>query len=283
MKKKIAIAVDGSIYCVHAIRYAAALTPALPDLHYVLLNIQPAVSQYLCQEAEANPQTQRALERLLEANDKNARQALEKARGQLLQCGIAPDCIELRTCMRINGVAQDILDICQASQYDAVVVGRRGLSRMQELITGSVTANLLAHSQWTPIWMVDGEVTHPKILMAADGSPNSLRALDHLAFMLHGNAQAALHVVHVKPRLQDILALDLDKETMAVTEEVLASSTRQRIDLFAVQAQEVILKNGLKTDQLHVQTIESRFAIAGAILDAAREGGFGTIVIGRSG
>ena len=282
MKKKIVIAVDGSIYCAHAIHYAAALTPTLPDLNYLLLNIQPAVSQYLSQEAYSTAPIRQALAKLMAANEQNSRQILEKARHQLLQAGIAPEYIEVRTHVRTHGVAQDILDVCQTSQYDAVVIGRRGLSRMQELFTGSVTANLLAHSQWTPIWMVDGEVTNPKILLASDGSPNALRAMDHLAFMFHGNLHAELHVVHVKPRVQDLLALDLDKETLAATEAALGSSTQQRIDLFRSQAEAVMLKNGLKPDRLHVQTIESRFAIAGSIMDAAREGGFGAIVIGRS-
>jgi len=219
---------------------------------------------------------------MMAANEQNSRQILEKARRQLLQAGIAPECVEVRTLVRANGVAQDILDVCQTSQYDAVVIGRRGLSRMQELFTGSVTANLLAHSQWTPIWMVDGEVANPKILLASDGSPNALRAMDHLAFMFHGNLHAEVHVVHVLPKLQDLLALDLDKETLAATEAALGSSAQQRIDLFKSQAAAVMLKNGLKPDRLHVQTIESRFAIAGSIMDVAREGGFGAIVIGRS-
>jgi nucleotide-binding universal stress UspA family protein len=282
MKKKIAIAVDGSVHGTHALRYAAALAPSLANLHYVLLNIQPAVSQYLIQEADAKPQNQRALDQLMAANKQNSLKMLEKARDQLIQYGARPECIEMQSRVRIDGVAQDLLDVCQAAQYDALVVGRRGVGRMQELLTGSVTANLLAHSQWTPIWMVDGEVMNPKILLAADGSPNALRALDHLAFMISGNPHAALHLVHVKPRLQDICAIDLDQESLAAAEAAISDGTERCIASFVPQAKRVLLKNGLKEDQLHIQTVESRLAIVGAILDAAREGGFGTIVVGKS-
>ncbi len=282
MKKKIAIAVDGSVHCTYAIRYTAALAKTLPGLHFVLLNIQPSISQYLYQEAESQPQTRAALDCLQAANQKNSLQVLEKARGQLIQYGVAPECVEIQTRVRIHGVAQDILDICQAASYDAIVVARRGMGRIQEWITGSVTANLLAQSQWTPVWMVDGEVANNKILMASDGSPNAIRALDHLAFMLSGNPGAELHVVQVKPRLQDILTIELDKETLDATEEALTASTLRTIDLFKERAREVVLKNGLNENQLRVRTIESRFAVAGAILDAAREGDFGTIVVGRS-
>lgn len=282
MKKKIAIALDGSVYCSHAIRYAAALAPLLPELNFVLLNIQPAVSQYLIQDAERQSHMRVALENLLAANEKSSRQMLEKARAQLVQGGVAPEAIELRTRVRINGVAQDILDTCQTLQHDAILVGRRGLGRIQELITGSVTANLLAHSQWTPIWMVDGEVAHAKILLASDGSPNALRALDHLAFMLSGNSQAVLQVVYVKPRLHDLLGFDLDKETRAATEAAFTSGAIQNIDIFKENAKQIVLKNGLHEQQLQVMSIESRLTVAGTILDAAREGGFGTIVVGRS-
>lgn len=282
MKKKIAIAVDGSVHCSCAVRYAAGLARAIPELHYVLLNIQPQVSQYLTQEADSKPKARQALQRLMVANEKNSLQLLEKARGQILQSGIDPARVELRTRPRVDGVAQDILDVCQTAPYDAVVVGRRGLGHLQELLTGSVTSNLLAHSQWTPIWMADGEVPNDKIMLATDGSPNALRALDHLAFMLGGNPEARLHVTHIKPGLSEISAIDFDKEAMAAAEQVIMESNQRHMEGFGAQALNVIHKCGLKASQLHIQTIENRFSIANAILDVAREGHFGTIVLARS-
>ncbi|MFZ1987375.1 MAG: universal stress protein [Desulfatitalea sp.] len=283
MKKKIAIAVDGSVHCGCAVRYAASLARTIPELHYVLLNIQPPVSQYLTQEADSKPKARQALRHLVAANEKNSLLLLEKARGQLLQGGIDPARVELRTRPRIDGVAQDILNVCQAAPFDAVVVGRRGLGHLQELLTGSVTSNLLAHSQWTPIWMADGEVPNDKIMLAADGSPNALRALDHLAFMLNGNPEAKLHIAHVKPGLSEIRAIDFDKEAMVAAEEVIAESNQRHMEGFYAQALDVTSKSGLKASQLHFQTIENRFSIASAILDVAREGHFGTIVLARSG
>jgi nucleotide-binding universal stress UspA family protein len=283
MKKKIAIAVDGSVPCGFAVRYAAGLARTIPELHFVLLNIQPAVSQYLTQEAESKPKARQALRLLMAANEKNSLQLLEKARDQIIQSGIDPARVELRTRPRVDGVAQDILDVCQTAPYDAVVVGRRGLGHLQELLTGSVTSNLLAHSQWTPIWMADGEVPNNQIMLAADGSLNALRALDHLAFMLSGNTEAKLHIVHVKPGWSEIRALEFDKEAMADAEQVIAESNQRRMEGFYAEALNVIRKSGLKASQLHYQTIENRFSVASAILDIAREGHFGTIVLARSG
>ena len=70
---------------------------------------------------------------------------------------------------------------------------------------------------------------------------------------------------------------------MAAAEEIILDSDRHCIDGFYKQALGVLQKNKLDPSQLDIQTVESRFSIAGAILDTARHGGFGTIVIGRRG
>ena len=51
--------------------------------------------------------------------------------------------------------------------YDAIVVGRRGLSRAQKTFMGSVSAKLTTHSRVIPVWVVDGDVRSMKILVAA--------------------------------------------------------------------------------------------------------------------
>jgi nucleotide-binding universal stress UspA family protein len=219
----------------------------------------------------------------MKANQKASTEMLEKTHRQMAQSGVAADRIEICSRIRTTGVAEDLLDECRLKSYDAIALGRRGITYLQEMVTGSVTANLLEHSQVTPVWMVDSEVPNSRIVLAADGSQNALRALDHLAFILGGQADAKIHVIHVKPQLRDICEIDVGSETMAAAEEIILDSDRHCIDGFYKQALGVLQKNKLDPSQFDIQTVESRFSIAGAILDTARHGGFGTIVIGRRG
>jgi nucleotide-binding universal stress UspA family protein len=283
MKKKIAIAVDGSVNCTHAVRYAAAMSQTLPGLHYVLIHVEAALSQYLTDEAERSPKARRALQRLMEANREASTQIIEKVQQQMIRCGVEPDRIETRARIRMAGIAEDLLDECQGKSYDALVIGRRGITHLQELVTGSVTSNVVAYSDVTPVWMVDDEVPNSRVVLAADGSQNALRALDHLAFMLSGREDAAIHIIHVNPKLKDVCEIKFDDEAMAVAEEILLDSDRHCIDGFHEQAKEVIRKNGLDPGRLEIQTIKSRVSVAGAVIDAARKGGFGSIAMGRRG
>ena len=283
MQKKIAIAVDGSVHCGCAVRYAANMAKVLPELYFELVHVHPSLSQYLIEEAERKAKANRALQAVIKANREASLDMLEKVRRQMVQLGVDAQRIELCSRIRTTGLAEDLLDECRSKAYDAIVLGRRGVTYLQELVTGSVTANLLEHSQVTPVWMVDGEVPDNRIVLAVDGSQNALRALDHYAFMLGGQKDAKIHIIHVKPRLRDICTIDFDSQTLAAAEEVVLDSDRHCIDQFYSQALGVFKKNGLETDQLDIETIESRISVAGAILDAARKGGFGTIVVGRRG
>lgn len=283
MIKKIAIAVDGSVNCNSAVRYAVSMFKSAPELHFILVHIQPSLSQYLTADAERKPKAYRALQTLMKGHHEASHQLLEKVREQMVFCDIPTERIEICSFIKNNSVAEDLIDECQAKSYDAVCVGRRGISYLQEMITGSVTTTLLEHSQITPVWVVAGDVPNSRVLLAADGSPNALRALDHYCFMFGGDPDAEIHIVHVKPRLQEYCEIVQDTEAVAAAEEVLLDSHLRCIDDFYAQALRILEKNGLNPGRLKFQTMENRFSTAGAILDAARKGGFGTIVLGRRG
>ena len=76
MQKKIAIAVDGSPNSSDAMRYAAALYSRIPDLYFVLLNIQPTISHYLLEEAEKSGKARRTVDEIAQSNRAAALQIL---------------------------------------------------------------------------------------------------------------------------------------------------------------------------------------------------------------
>lgn len=283
MKKKIAVAVDGSVPCNFAVRYAIDMLKRIPDCSCTLIHIQPLLSQYLTRDAERKPKAFKALQALMKSHEAASRELLEKVRDQMVRRGLPADRIEVCSLIRNNGVAEDLMDHCRLKSYDALCVGRRGISQLQEMIVGSVTTTLLEHVQLTPVWIVDGEVADSNILLAADGSPNSLRALDHLCFMLSGDPEAAVQLVHVKPRFQELCEIQINGDTAAAAQEAILDSDRRCIDDFYNQAAKVLEKNDISPDRLTIQTIENRLSTAGAVVDAAVKGGFGTIVSGRRG
>lgn len=80
------------------------------------------------------------------------REAMEKARKKLMDAGFEDKNISLKTEIQKKGVARDIIE--EAADYDIIVIGRRGLSGIQQFLMGSVSQKVLHGMGDTPIIMV---------------------------------------------------------------------------------------------------------------------------------
>ena len=283
MQKKIAIATDGSHVSKETLSYAAMLYNRIPEMRFVLLHIQPAVSLYLVEEAERKAAARRTLEKITGAQRRAALQTLEAQIERLTAMGVAGEHIEHKTHPRINGVAEDLIALCQTNSYDALLIGRRGISRIQEWIAGSVTTNLIEHAQITPLWVVDGKVTASKILLAVDGSQGALRALDHVCFMLSDAPEQHLDIIHVQPLFSDYCDIDISQEISDSAQEIILSGDRHCMDDFYSQAQLVIQKYGVATERVTFLTETKQISTTNTILKAIQNGKYGTVVLGRRG
>jgi nucleotide-binding universal stress UspA family protein len=278
MQKKILLAVDRSIHSKQAINYAAQLVSTVADITFELIHIQPPVSHYL---KEAIDRTR--LKAVMARQEKQARQLLQEYKEMLLRREVGESRVLLTTLPRQRGVAEDLLDYGQTGRYDALLIGRRGASYLTEVMLGSVTANLIAHSKVTPIWVVDGEVNSPKILVAVDGSEGSLRAVDHLSFILAGNSKAQIQFLHVEPRFGDYCDIDLNEPAAVETAEISLNANRRCIDRFYAQARKILQQAGFSGEQLDIKIVQSMLRTGKAVVEEARKGGYGTVVFGRHG
>jgi nucleotide-binding universal stress UspA family protein len=283
MEKKILVAVDNSVHAMGAVHYAAQMAAVLPELGFTLLHVQPALSQYLTDEAKGKPSARRALEKLMTENDAKARETLEAAAQRMVRKGVQEGRIEQITTPRNKGVADDILALGSVKSYDAILVGRRGSSHLREWLMGSVTANLVEHSGVIPVWVIDGTVASTKVMLAADGSRSTLRALDHLAFMLSGRPSPKIHILHVRPRFKDYCEIVLEEDASRGAETVLRDEDQQCMDDFHRQALAVLGKNGIDQGALNVTTLDGKLSIPRSIRAYARDNGYGTVVLGRRG
>jgi nucleotide-binding universal stress UspA family protein len=283
MDKKILLAVDDSLQSKDAVKYAVTISSAVKDLHYVLFHVQPMISQYLVDEAQKNPQAGTDLNKVIKKNDASARKMLEKYQNNMVRMGIDEDRTEIVTQPRVLGLTKDILDFGHVGRYDAMVVGRRRMSRLQEVVMGRVSSNLLEHSQFIPVWLVDGEVASDKIIVAVDGSESSLRAVDHISFMLMGNPNVAVTLLHVMSNAKEFYEESLDEEPSAELEDLVSSGDKKRIDQFYSTAVKKFKDAGLSESQIDIQTLEGRRRPGKVIIEIAEKGNFGTVVIGRRG
>ena len=282
MQKKILLAVDDSVHSKRAIQYVGRMSSNIKNLNYVLFNSLPAISQYLLDEAKKNVIERAKLNAMVKKNTDSARRVLEDYKTEMIRMGVSEDSISITTRLRMKGVAKDILDFGQEKLYDAVVVARRGLSALQEVFMGSVTNDIIEHSRVIPVWLVDGSVSSSKIMLAVDGSESSLRAVDHICFILGGNPDIKITLLHVVTRAKDYIGIDFDENEKDI-EKIVLQESKEAIDNFYAQAQKKFSENDLSENQIEIKVIERTAKPGKAITEASKKDDYGTVVIGRRG
>jgi nucleotide-binding universal stress UspA family protein len=283
MEKKVLIAVDDSRHSENAVRYAADLHGTVPQLSHVIIHIEPTISQYLLDEARTKPGARAQLDRLMRKSHDAARELLEKQKALMVSLGVAETDIKTISLPRKFGVAKDILEYGTALLYDAIILGRRGLSGLAETFIGSVSNNIVHNSPLLPVWLVDQKGPSSTIMVAVDGSQSSLRAVDHLSFILGGNPETAISFFHVAPRLADFCPIDFSDTETSALDAVIKEGDKACIDRFYANALKKLKEAGIAEHQIRIDVHEGGFKVGKAILNAYRQGNFGTLVIGRRG
>jgi nucleotide-binding universal stress UspA family protein len=283
MQKKILIAVDNSPHSRGAIDYAAQMNQLIPELGFTLFHVQPPISQFLLEEAMRDAQARVELKKIAARNAEASESLLGSLKEVMLRTGVAAEAVEIMAQPRQQGVAKDILDFAQSSLYDAILVGRRGIGGLQKLFMGSVSAHLIENSPLIPVWMVDGKVFSTHVMAAVDGSESALRAVDHLAFILSGVPEARVCFFHVTPRLKDFCEVDFSRDQSADIEALITRGDRRCMDDFFSAAMDKLRAAGFEASQIETRTAATLVSIGETILKAAREGGFGSLVMGRRG
>ena len=282
MEKRILIAVDGSIYSRKAMEYTVKMKPVIKDVSYIILNIQPKISEFLIEDARTDGKARSALRDVANRNQENSAKILDESKTIMTKLGVDEEQIEVISQPVVRGTAKAILDYGKQSLCDAIVLGRRGISRLAEAFTGSVTNSVLEHTNVTPVWAIGGDVKSPKIMIAIDGSESALRAVDHVISMVGDNPDIQVTLLHVTPRLRDYCTIEFNDEG-DIIEDVITQGNKRCVDSFYVHAKNRFKEAGLQESQIEIKQVTSTINIGKTIVNEADKGEYGTVVVGRRG
>jgi nucleotide-binding universal stress UspA family protein len=280
--KKILIAVDGSPHSLNAVRYVALnCTPA--DLQVNLMYVMPTAPETFWDlEKEVYfQQKMKAKYAQWKRDAKNAAQAfLDEATDLLVKANVPKDHVGVMLQERKVGVARDIVAESQRD-YDGVVVGRRGLSKLQDLFLGSVSNKIVQAVEKTPVLVVGGDIRSKKVLLAVDGSENSRKAVDYLASFVGGTA-SEITLYHVVRRVELGRADDVTSRIAEVEDEQ-EEHVRQNVEKMFRAYRQFLERAGVEPARINSKCTTLSYSRAGDILREANEGDYGTIVMGRRG
>jgi len=282
MEKKILMAVDDSIYSNQSLRYATNMLSGSKDVTFTLFHGQPMISQYLLDEARTDPKANASLKKVIKKNTAEAHMLLKKQKERMITMGVPNKRIEVVAQPRMIGRSKDILEYARKGIYDAIVVGRRGLSRIQKTFMGSTSADLLENADVIPVWMVDGDVTSQRILVAVDGSESSYRAIDHVGFMLSENPEIKYSLFHVSPDAEDLDAIAFAKDDPDI-QDIVTKGSERLMGRFFADAEQKLKESGIAADRIEIITTKRKARVGKMILEEAKKGNYGTVVVGRRG
>lgn len=278
MEKKILVAVDGSPYSLNSIDYLARLFKADPS---VSLHLHAVVSEAGSGQNwmyEVDPLREHTP--LTERRRATAGKFLRDAKARLVRNGFNEEQITHTAVVSQVQAAPAIHQEAGRGIYDALVIGRRGMGKVGELFFGSVSAYLIDKCHDVPLWIIDGEVTSSRYLLAVHCKPQSLLAADHLAFIAGTHPDAEILLYH-----SNVL---FGSEQPAPPEEFHAIWGKEWCDkyldienyLFYAHAQ-VLMDHGVPGKHITQLKMERNLEVGRDLIKQAKKHHCGTIVIGR--
>lgn len=161
-----------------------------------------------------------------------------------------------------------IIDLAEADNCELIVMGRRGMSRLERVLVGSVTARVIGHSRRDVLIVPrDAEIGWGKILVAVDGSKYSKAAAER-AIDFAGEYGGELRVVSII----DVPAEFYGEAPDAV--EDLVAKAKAYVEDVKKQAE----ASGVKAETLVREGETYRM-----ILDVAEDLGVNAIIMGSHG
>jgi nucleotide-binding universal stress UspA family protein len=222
--------------------------------------------------------------RLLDIERKNVQMAeriIAEAKGILLNVGFQEDNIKGVYRKKQIGVARDICTFVEDRGAHALLITRRGRSRLEAFFSGEISSKIVAYCHTCPVWVVEGAVESQKVLIAVDTSENSLRAVNHAGLMLSGT-RCHITLFHSKRHLRRFVPQEVI-EAAPEFEELWRNKAEEQIAPQMKKAKQILLEAGMREDQITTKTVDGSRSAASDILKEARTSDCGTIILGRRG
>ena len=266
IQRKILVAVDGSEGALAAVRYVSK-TPSFEDMRVVLFTVRGKIPEYYWDLTKEGSPAWRIKEvKAWEVGQKRTiEEYMEKTKKILWRAGFSKERVEVKIHQKEKGFARDIVREAKRG-YSAVVVGRKGMSKLRGLSLGSVSTKLLEKIDFTTLVVVGRHPQNGAVLLALDGSENSMRTVDYVGGML-GGSHFEVGLIH---------AVRGGKEAYLM-------EAQERIASVFIKAKSRLMRSGFESNQITNKMISGVVSRASAIVEEAERGGYGTIVVGRRG
>ncbi|MGD9505415.1 MAG: universal stress protein [Syntrophobacteraceae bacterium] len=150
MTVKMLVSIDLSENSLRAVDYVGEMLACHSDAEITLLHvIKEPSSDIVLDDAERHEQVERLRVEMLAL--------MEEAAKRLTSRGIVEKrvCLKIQACKSPVSVAELILAEQELGGYGTIVVGRRGMSKKEEFLFGSVSSKVVREARHCAVWVVE--------------------------------------------------------------------------------------------------------------------------------
>jgi nucleotide-binding universal stress UspA family protein len=174
----------------------------------------------------------------------------------------------IKTVCEEGEVYERIVDLADAENCDVIVMGRRGLRRIERTLVGSVTARVIGHTQRDVLVVPNGTtVGWKKIVLATDGSKYSAAA----------TARAISFAQSYGGELKVVSVVDVPAEFYAEAPQAVEDLVRKAKGFVSD------VKKQAEAAGVNAETFVGEAEASEAITNLAKEQGANMIIIGSHG
>lgn len=282
--KKFLLALDGSEHSLPAVEYAAHVLPRT-DSEVILYHVHSRIPElYWDMEPKSGyDYWMSKLQKFEEDHLKTVKDLMEKSRQTLLNADFYENHVFLKLENRKAGVARDIS--AEAKQgYHTLIMGRLGAGAVKELPLGSVANKVLNSLSDMNLCIVAGRPETQKLMIALDGSVNSMRSVDTVCFLkrLRGGNRKIL-LFHAMRRM-GYPAFGVGKfEPIKALEEQMYQENEEAMNAVFEEAKSRLIRAGYSEKDISTKIVKGVPSRPRAVLAEAVAQNIGSIFVGRQG
>lgn len=276
---KILIAVDGSEQSLRAIRYAAGVFSP-KQTHIVLFHIQAQLSE-LFSDLDAYPHYKRRMSGIKSwatEQKTDVCNVMDSAVVYFKQKGFPESAVTIKTSSQSLGITQDIIKESY-NDYQAIVVGRTGVSRFKDWVLKSTAMQLVPKIKHIPIVIVGGDPNAKNLLLAFDGTHGAMKGVVYAGSLVgKSDHQMMLYsMIDGKKKFWEgeapfLLFRDANAPIDTGSHE---------IGLHLKEACKRLLDEGIAPEQISIKINVADRERGYRIVQEAKENQFGSVVMGR--
>ncbi len=275
---RILLSMDGSAQSMDMVDYASRTFPPAETV-VSLFNVINKVpdSFWDWEEDPLNPRYVEYMKGWEDEKEREMRDLMTKAQQVFIDAGFPGDAVSSRIQERKSGIARDVIEEARRGS-DVLLIGRKGASTLDEQLMGSVASKVLGKLRDLTVCLVGGKPKAGKLIVGVDGSEGSRRAVELVAKMM-GAADPTVMLLHILRLPAEGRMANLSPEKVAVLKEEAVKGVNADFE----KSIAILTAAGVSPAKITTKMVTGAPSRAGALLEEARQGGFGAVVVGRRG